>query len=203
MTDPSNISNIASDIASNIAEEIKLNIEDNASLIFFTNPHYLNILRRKKISNTTDNVEKMKFYRKRIVSLFKELFKPTEDVNKEIKELHTFFVNTVIRYFEITDKKDIIQEQHQVPEGLEKTPEDLLNDIGGSEIYSIAEANDMMMRKTITVANLDNYVTSKQDISKNEMRIIPMKMEIDLKTNQLKTKGIKKKSKIKKEHISN
>jgi hypothetical protein len=201
MTDTSN--NIASNIASNIPTEIKLNIEDNASLIFFTNPHYLSILRRKKLSNITDNVEKMKFYRKRIVSLFKELFKPTEEVNKEIKELHTFFVNATIRYFEVTDKKDIIQEQYQTPEGLEKTPEDVLNDIGGCELYSIAEANDMMMRKTITLANLDNYVISKQDISKNEMRIIPMKIEIDLKTNDLKTKGVRKKSKNMKEDLSN
>jgi hypothetical protein len=61
----------------------------------------------------------------------------------------------------------------------------------------------MMMRKTITLANLDNYVISKQDISKNEMRIIPMKIEIDLKTNDLKTKGVRKKSKNMKEDLSN
>jgi hypothetical protein len=198
MTDTSN--NIT------IPTDIKLNIEDNASLIFFTNPHYLSMLRRKKL-HTEDNAEAIKFYRKRIVSLFKEMLKPSEEQrNKEIKEIHMLFVNAAIRYFEMTDKKDIIQGQHQSPdpaEGSEETPEDILDTLVGSELYSIAEANDIMMRKTITLANLDNYVISKQDISKNEMRIIPMKMEIDLKKTELKTKGIKKKSKNMKEDLSN
>jgi hypothetical protein len=177
----------------------KMNIADNASLIFFTNPHYYNILQRKNLCNQPDNKEEIKFYRKRIVSLFKDLIKDsTESVNTEIKEIHTLFVNSAIRYFEMTDKKDIIQSQHiqsqhiqsgQTPDS-ELSPEDLLNTLAGPELFTLNEANELMTRKTITVANLDNYVISKQDLSANEMRIIPLKMEIDLKTTDLKTKGV-------------
>ena len=192
----------------------KMTIADNASLTFFTNPLYLNILQRKNICNVKNNTEEIKFYRKRIVSLFKDMMKETDEVNvnKEIKEIHTMFVNATIRYFEVTDKKDIIQGQHQIGNAnisnanisnanisnanisntIDETlsPEDILNTLGDSDLLTINEANDIMMRKNIAVASLDNYVISKQDNSVNETRIIPIKMNIDLKTNDLKFKGV-------------
>jgi hypothetical protein len=184
----------------------KMNIADNASLAFFTNPVYLNILQRKKLCDIKDNTEELKFYRKRIVALFKDLLKEPSE-NREIKEIHTMFVNAAIRYFEVTDKKDIIQEQHTEGKHTEgKHTEGEFPSSGGpgvspEEIFTIDEANDAMMRKTISVANLDNYVIMKQDNSANETRIIPIKIDIDLKTDGLKTKGVppkkpKQKSKI-------
>jgi len=187
----------------------KMTIADNASLTFFTNPLYLNILQRKNICNVKNNTEEIKFYRKRIVSLSKDMMKEKEEVNvnKEIKEIHTMFVNATIRYFEVTDKKDIIQGQHQISNAnisnanisnanisntIDETlsPEDILNTLGDSDLLTINEANDIMMRKNLAVASLDNYVISKQDNSVNETRIIPIKMNIDLKTNDLKFKGV-------------
>ena len=198
-------------------KEEKLNIVDTASLTFFTNPAYYGILQRKKLCNIKDNSAEIKFYRKRIISLFKDMLKGEEEpVNKEIKEIHTMFVNSAIRYFEVTDKKDIVQGQHanaidtnaidanaiDTNDTIEETPEEILNAIGGPEIYSLAEANDKMMRKNIAVASLDNYVI--KDTPVNEVRIIPMKMEINLKATGLKEKGVPpKKSKNKKEDLSN
>jgi len=197
--------------------EEKLNIVDTASLTFFTNPAYYGLLQRKKLCNIKDNSAEIKFYRKRIISLFKDMIKGEEEpVNREIKEIHTMFVNSAIRYFEVTDKKDIVQGQHiqgqhiqdQHIQGHEgdadntETPEDILNEIGGPEIYSLAEANDKMMRKNIVVPSLDNYVI--KETPTNEVRIIPMKIEIDLKSNALKEKGVPpKKAKKKKEDLSN
>lgn len=192
----------------------KMNIVDSASLAFFTNPHYLSILQRKKICNLKDNAEEIKFYRKRIIALFKDMLKEEVMLNGDIKEIHDLFVNAAVRYFEITDKKDIVQGQHinenelqSITSSDELSPEDLLNTLGGTELYTIHEANDMMMRKTIAVANLDNYVINKTDSSANNRRIIPMKLEMDLKTNELKIKGIPpkkhKKSKKMKEDLSN
>lgn len=185
----------------------KMNIVDSASLTFFTNPAYLNILQRKKLCSLKDNTEEVKFYRKRIITLFKELLKENT-ATVEIKEIHTMFVNAAIRYFEMVDKKDIIQEHNQAQgqtQGQISTEEgEFPAEIGE---YTLDEANDLMMRKTITVANLDNYVINKQDISANDTRIIPMKIDIDLKTQDLKTKGVPpkkiKKSKISTEDLSN
>jgi hypothetical protein len=197
--------------------EEKLNIADSASLAFFTNPAYLTILQRKKLCQVKDNSEEIKFYRKRIIGLFKDLLKENDLIGTEIKEIHTMFVNAAVRYFEITDKKDIIQGQHQQMQGEEQidtgmaagqTPEDILNAIGGPDLFTVDEANDLMIRKTVAVASLANYVIHhKQDNSGNDLRIIPVKMEIDLKTKDLKTKGLPpkkmKKSKISTEDLSN
>jgi hypothetical protein len=190
--------------------EEKMNIVDSASLAFFTNPAYLNILQRKKLCQVKDNAEEIKFYRKRIIGLFKDLLKENDLPGTEIKEIHTMFVNAAIRYFEITDKKDIIQDQHMhTPDqhAVSETPEDILNAIGGPDLFTLDEANDLMIRKTIAVASLANYVINKQDNSGNDLRIIPVKMEIDLKTKDLKTKGLPpkkiKKSKISTEDLSN
>lgn len=187
----------------------KMNIVDSASLTFFTNPAYLNILQRKKLCSLKDNTEEVKFYRKRIITLFKELLKENT-ATVEIKEIHTMFVNAAIRYFEMVDKKDIIQEHNQA-QGQNPAQGQISTEEGEfpAEIgeYTLDEANDLMMRKTITVANLDNYVINKQDISANDTRIIPMKIDIDLKTQDLKTKGVPpkkiKKSKISTEDLSN
>ena len=186
-----------------IAINQESNILDNATLAFFTNPMYLNTLKRKNLLVEKDNTSDVKFYRKRIISLFKDLLKGEEEPpTKELKEIYNVFVNTAIKYFERVDTKDIIQEQYHkdVEEEEGSAKEDLLNNIGGKDLFTIDEANDIMMRKTINVASLDNYIIfPKQDISGNQLRVIPLKMEIDLKTPDLKTKGVK--TKIKKSKL--
>jgi hypothetical protein len=213
-----------------------LNTADNASLTYFTNPAYIAILEKRKALNVHDNSEEIKFYKKRITSLFKDILREEKDtndtnesVNMEIKEFHSMFVNAAIRHFQMIDTKDIIQGQHPrndkeklddqtntIPSNEEnenKSPEDLLNTIGGKELFTIDEANCHMMRKTITVSNLDNYVTTNKANTPNDKRIIPLKLDIDLKSNDLKKKGVKTKnkdkdknkdkSKFKKEDLSN
>jgi hypothetical protein len=196
----------------------KMNYVDHASLTFFTNPAYLSILQqRKKLAEKRDNGSEIKFYRKRIIALFKDLLKSeTLVMNREIKEIHNLFVNSAIRHFEIIDTQDIVQRQHQ-EEGSADAHADAHADADDAddadaddpelaEFSSMDAANDSLMRKTIAVANLDNYVIMKQEHSTNDVRIIPFKLEIDLKTVDLKTKGVpprKLKSKIKKEDLSN
>lgn len=186
-----------------------MNIVDSASLTFFSNPQYFSILERKKLCNQRDNLEEVKFYRKRIITLFKDMLKESSEY-KEIKEIHTMFVNAAIRYFEIIDKKDIIQGQHQAnadadaDANADADADADLDKLFSEEITNMDEANDLMMRKTIAVSNLDNYIITKQDASTNDLRIIPLKMEINLKTQDLKIKGVPpKKIKKKKEDLSN
>ena len=173
------------------------NIEDNATLAFFTNPMYLSTLKRKNIMNEENNSEKIKFYKKRIISLFKDILRGNETPpTNEIKELHHMFSWACVKYFEQLDKKDIIQSQHVENEDNNKSSEDMLNEIDNEndmKINTIDEANEIMMRKTIAVSNLENYVISNKDNSGNDVRIIPHIINIDLKTPDLKTKGVKEK----------
>jgi hypothetical protein len=87
-------------------------------------------------------------------------------------------------------------QEHQVQEhqvSNEFMPEDILPE----DNLTLQEANSKMMKKTINVANLDNYVVVNHDTSSNEIRFIPMKLEIDLKNPELKSKGVKSKKKYK------
>ena len=59
---------------------------------------------------------------------------------------------------------------------------------------------NIMMKKNIKIANLDNYVTIINDLSANDTRVIPMKVDIDLRQPNLKTKGVK--TKVKKNKAS-
>jgi len=135
-------------------------------------------------------------------------------VNQELKEAYRRFVAAAIKHFEMVDKKDIVQGQHTSAGGhtsasaagtsTSASPEDILNEIGcGDADYTPTEANALMMRKTLAVPNLDNYVISKPDLSTNNVRIIPVKLDFDLKAPELKTKGLKPKvKKIKEEKKS-
>ena len=183
--------------------KIKLaNNADNASLNFFSNPLYLSIINRKLLTNKTDNKPNIKFYRKRIISLFKDIIKDGEAPTEELKEMFNRFVNTMINYFEIIDRKDIIQSMHPVDENVKTNDvhDELDDDLIDTENLTIDKANDLMMKKTLQVASLNNYVISKHDTS-NEIRIVPLKLEIDLKTPDLKVKGVKvkKEKSLKKE----
>lgn len=211
MADAINITEVDT-LINDIEEEIIIpdfnlsNDADNATLAFFSNPMYLSMIkkREKLVDNNKEYKNNIKFYRKRLISLFKDLIKDDDESpppTNELKEMYNRFVNTAIHYFQMIDKKDIIQGQYftdlsdNVSNDIQNIDEILL---GETENLTINEANDKMMKKTLQYANLNNYVINKNENSSNEFRIIPLKLEIDLKTPQLKTKGVKLKTKVKK-----
>jgi hypothetical protein len=197
------------------------NDADHATLNFFSNPMYLSMIKEKLTNTKTDkNKPDVKFYRKRLIALFKDLLKDEQEPpTQELKQMYTRFVGTAINHFEIMDKKDIIQGQYiqgqhiqgqhiqgqhiqgqhiqgQHIQGQHIQGQDPLldgDDLLDTENITIDKANDLMMKKTIMVASLDNYVIAKHDNASTEFRIIPLKLEINLKTPELKTKGLKAK----------
>jgi len=57
------------------------------------------------------NKEDIKFYRKRIFNLFKEIISgnPPKDLLPDVKYAYDTFLNSTIHYFKTIDKNDIIQ----------------------------------------------------------------------------------------------
>lgn len=183
--------------------------ENKATIEFLSNPMYLGILKKKKeLVNEYDNNDDVKFYKKRIISLFKDIIKGGECTN-ELKNIHNKFIYASIRYFEMNDKKDILQKQYAGEGAIEGAGADedaLVNDDAcdididvdidvGDENMPLEKANKLMMKKSITFTNLDNFVINNHDNSSNDLRIIPLKVDIDLKSPELKKKGIRKKKK--------
>jgi hypothetical protein len=187
-----------------------------ATLEYLTAPYYQNVMNARKKNKETLNdpdtdssisKDDLHFYRKRIVALTKDMLKGIEAPapNKDIKSHHDAYVRHMIQYFRMIDRKDILQDQYSSvasEAALEGANEEAANEeVAAEEFISLEKANKLMMqKKTIKIANLDDFVIiQNNDLDelneKDEKRRIPIKKEIDLKTPNLKTKGIKKKKK--------
>ena len=84
------------------------------TLEFLTNPLYHNMINSKTslTNNSKLNKQDIKFYRKRIYALSKDLLKG-ESPNESLKKIHDDYVNAAIIYLKMIDTKDIIQEQYK------------------------------------------------------------------------------------------
>ena len=164
------------------------------------NKYILNI-KQNINDNVNQNIKKenkdIKFYRKRIYYLTKELLLSKEQQNTllpEVKEAFNNYVKSCINYFKVIDRNDIIQEDYKdIINEL-----DLLNEINALNeniiIDENIDPNNYLMRKINVKQNsLDTFVKKK----KNPKEIIlPKQKKINLKDPLLKNKGIIKKKNI-------
>jgi len=138
--------------------------------------------------------EDMKFYRKRIFNLFKEIISGNapKDLLPDVKYTYDNFTNSAIHYFKTIDNNDIIQSEYSE---YNKELTNCCNDISLNSILTTnTEADKLLMRSVkADIPTLDKYVT-RTIVKKKEEIIIPKQKEIDLKDPSLKNKGIKKKN---------
>jgi hypothetical protein len=164
------------------------------------NKYILNI-KQNINDNVNQNIKKenkdIKFYRKRIYYLTKELLLSKEQQNillPEVKEAFNNYVKSCINYFKIIDRNDIIQEDYK-----DITNElDLLNETNALNeniiIDENIDPNNYLMRKINVKQNsLDTFVKKKKNTKEI---ILPKQKKINLKDPLLKNKGIIKKKNI-------
>ena len=151
----------------------------------------------KKNTSEIHDVSKCEFYKKRTCGLFKELYK-NKDVPDSIKNAHTAFNKLVISYFETMDTSDIIQRIHSnaSAECVGVTPSynaDLSdNDIDISNNISNNIDIDTALFNVSKTSLLDSYVkTIKHKNTLAKPMFIPSKINIDIRADEFKTKGIK------------
>ena len=166
------------------------------TLEFLTNPLYHNMINSKlgEANSNKINKQDLKFYRKRIHALSKDLLKG-DSPNDSLKKIHDDYVRAAILYLKMIDTKDIIQDQYKSEKKIDEMGPNEMgpNEMGPNEMVqneptNVDDANQQMMRKIVNISNLDNYVISK-NTKENEL-ILPTKKEINLHTPDLKTKGI-------------
>ena len=149
-----------------------------------------------------------KFYRRRILSLTKDLLsKETEFVETEsgpiippdIKYMFDNFIKGCVHYFKILDRNDIIQKDYnefddKIKENDENDENDEIND--ESHIF-LKEENEKLLMRSVKMVNpsLDNFIKINMTKQSKEI-IIPQQKEINLKDPILKNKGIDKKKNI-------
>ena len=164
--------------------------------------------KKKSVVNKKDQ----KFYRRRILSLTKELLYPEEATTPEkptptttptttpptpttindpnIIGLFQIYSKACIEYFKSLDKNDIIQDDYSTftPDTAEMSPEDIKTQ---SEI-------DQQFMRSIHVkeaTTLDKFVKRSTTAPKEEP-ILPKQKDINLRDPALKNKGIRKKKNI-------
>ena len=157
--------------------------------------------KKKSVVNKKDQ----KFYRRRILSLTKELLYPEEATTPEksttptpattindpnIIGLFQIYSKACIEYFKSLDKNDIIQDDYSTftPETAEMSPEDIKTQ---SEI-------DQQFMRSIHVkeaTTLDKFV-KRSTTAPKEDPILPKQKDINLRDPALKNKGIRKKKNI-------
>ena len=183
-----------------VVNPLMLKMKD-ITLEFLTNPLYHNMINSKSglLNNSKINKQDIKFYRKRIYALSKHLLKG-DSPNESLKKIHDDYVNAAIIYLKMIDTKDIIQEQYQNEifsdiNNINFSNEMGSNEMGSNESTNVADANQQMMRKIVNISNLDNYVIITNTNNTGNEYTLPTKKEINLHTQELKTKGIIKKDK--------
>ena len=166
----------------------------SASLTYLTNPVYQQILKQQKELKSTSNKSDIKFYRKRITALTKDMLKGEIPENTYIKTIYENYVNALIKYFKMLDTSDIIQQQHNNVEQNVENHVEIHDTLDAIKEVTIDKMDDLLMRKISGPTTLDNYVIKTQHATE-DTRIIPILLDINLKEPGLKTKGVKEKAK--------
>jgi len=155
--------------------------------------------KKKSVVNKKDQ----KFYRRRLLSLTKELLYPEETATNtkptatspltndpNIVGLFQIYTRACIEHFKTLDKNDIIQEDYSTltTETAEMSVED---------IKTQAEIDQQFMRSIHVkeATTLDKFVKRSTTAPKEEP-ILPKQKDINLRDPALKNKGIRKKKNI-------
>ena len=175
---------------------------NQASLDYLINTKQYKIQIISSTQNTINkkiNRKDKKFYRRRILSLTKDLLSKEESeivVSPDIKYAFDNLVKTCIHYFKILDRNDIIQEDYNnFNKGInEEIKEE--KELSESEQF-LKEENEKLLMRSVKLSNhsLDNFIKIKMTKQAEEL-IIPQQKEINLKDPILKNKGVNKKKNI-------
>lgn len=136
------------------------------------------------------NKEDLKFYRKRIFNLFKDIISNNspEDLSPDVKYSYDTFIKSSIDYFKVVDNNDLLQEEYKDIE----FPLHISSETDVDFSANFIEANKILMRSVkMDVPTLDKYV-KRTSTKKQSSIILPKSREVDIMIPELKDKGIKK-----------
>ena len=162
------------------------------TLEYLTNPIYC----KKKTGISVDtSITKndRSFYRKRIVSITKDMLKG-EYVCANLEKIHNDYIKSLIHHFKTIDEFEILQSEYAIS----KTNVDVsgqvydlsvqLHDLSGQQ----QQINAVMIKHTNKRVSLDDFVLKKA-IHIKQLIPAPKRKEINVNTPAHKVKGIKPK----------
>ncbi len=163
-----------------------------ATLEYLTKPSYQSSIfaTQHKTTNAAMSVSKedKRFYKKRILSATKEMFYKTS-YPKTLQIIHEEYLANIIEYLKVCDMEDIIQREY---DDVELTSS--INKIDINNNIQLSDINKSLYNEQPNKNPMDQFVTTKKINVKPDH--IPKQKKIDLKRDEFKTKGIKKKKNI-------
>ncbi len=161
--------------------DISLNSINNLNLQYLTNPTTIKRYNKMKENQLYYTEEDLKFYRKRILHLTKDLLKGKVVESTSVNNSFENYVKMCIHNFKFLDKKDIIQEEYKNMEDKKADCKDINMEATNRKIL---RGKSLPGQKTI-----DKFIKIKKTKEKKRMKL-PQKKKIDIKNPELKNKGL-------------
>ena len=157
-------------------------------LLYFTNNQARKQIHsdEKQIEEKEINKSDIKFYRKRILQLTKDLLRGKK-MSNIINGSFDAYIDTAIKSFKFEDEAELLQAEFKDLEEKKKKNKT-------STEFKSSESDKFMMKdlKNKKNDNIKNFAIIKTKKNKEKL-ITPIQRKFDLKTDVLKNKGVKKK----------
>lgn len=182
-----------------------LNTIDDVTLEFMVNTlQYEKYLKKNNIDHNSGFKRDIRFYRKRIISLTKELFKNQNETDKNervdvtVMGAFNMYMRACISYLKFSDQSETIQKCYVclgITDGHEniKNQKCVCKNKNENELFELNKANELCFKpKEVKKITLDNYVIRK-NVKKVEPVVYPQQFTFNPRDPEFKHKGLKPK----------
>jgi hypothetical protein len=181
--------------------DISLNSVDDATLEYMVNvAQYEKYLRKNNIDYDTVFKRDLKFYRKRIISITKDLFKDElKDVDVTLNGAFNMYMKACISHLKFEDQSETIQKCYvcmgiSAGEQIAQKQHCICNNkLDALNAFELNKANELCFKpKEVKKLTLDTYVIKKSSSHKKEPVVFPQQFKFNPKDPSFKYKGLKK-----------
>lgn len=189
----------------NVNQSGLLNTIDDVTLEFMVNTtQYEKYLKKNNIDYNSGFKKDIRFYRKRIISLTKELFKNQNETDKNervdvtVMGAFNMYMRACISYLKFSDQSETIQKCYVclgITDGHEniKNQKCVCKNKNENELFELNKANELCFKpKEVKKITLDNYVIRK-NVKKVEPVVYPQQFTFNPRDPEFKHKGLKPK----------
>ena len=178
--------------------DISLNSVDDATLEYMVNvAQYEKYLRKNNIYYDTGFKRDLKFYRKRIISITKDLFK-NEIKDVTLNGAFNMYMKACISHLKFEDQSETIQKCYVcmgIVAGEPTTQQHCVCNTALND-FELNKANELCFKpKEVKKLTLDTYVIKKSSSQKKEPVVFPQQFKFNPKDPSFKHKGLKKQNK--------
>jgi hypothetical protein len=184
--------------------DISLNSVDDATLEYMVNvTQYEKYLRKNNIDYNTGFKRDLKFYRKRIISITKDLFKnEMKDIDVTLNGVFNMYMKACISHLKFEDQSETIQKCYvcmgivageQIAQEQQQQNCTCNDKLDALNAFELNKANELCFKpKEVKKLTLDTYVIKKSSSQKKEPVVFPQQFKFNPKDPSFKYKGLKK-----------